>query len=220
MLCGLGIARSSLSLLTQLLRLLPASLFLTHHATSPQLAAVVAMLVARAGDEGDEMRHLVRVIKDPSVRGGLRYVDPSDGEDLTRYGTECTEKPRTARHSTGSAAGGAVDEVRRLEYEVFYDGLSNPKANDEVQNAERAEAVVGLLKLVVREDLQREGDWGEDWYKLRDSHYSRKALLRPEDSAGHGWTSCVVRLPSEGPFQAVEVSHAALRTWQHSSCSL
>ncbi len=172
-----------------------------------QAAAVLAMITLKTG-EGDieEAAQLVEALQDPSAEGGVRYEDRSDGEELARYGTECT---------TGSTqgailhdVGAAIRHVRELN--AFYDGLWDPEAQKTETHKQRAKAVVEKLMAVVAKDLEGSSDWGEDWYKMRDAQCNKLALLTPYQESGYDGLSCLVRLPPQGSTQVLQVGSAEL----------
>lgn len=181
------------------------------------------MLQSRLRDlEGDE-RLLIDIVKDPSAKGGVRYVDPSDGEDLGRYGAECTARmPAVQQLPFLSPTEGERNDGQA--FQTFYDGLTfitDVVSSDTAKN--RAAAAYDILKAAIAMDLASKRQWGYEWHKIREAPSIRRALLDYSTGAARdtGW-SCMTRLPSEGPVQVFEVrsSHhfrCLPQTWQRSS---
>ncbi len=150
-------------------------------------------------------RILLDVIEDPTAEDGVRYIDAQDGEDLTRYGTECTAGSNGTAHQESNTCVAA--EARKQEYEAFYDGLLDPTANNVTAHLERARAFLDIARSMMKTDVNVEEDWPQLWHKLRDAPNNRRALLgsvrAPQPPEGS--QSCMERLPPEGPTQLFQV---------------
>ncbi len=154
------------------------------------------MLQAKHGGLEGDARSLVDVVKDPSAEGGVRYVDPKDGEDLGRYGTECTARTPTVQRSllSGPTEGERDDEGA---FQELYDGLTY--ADNAMLDAapERALAACDKLKAAIAMDLVSNRDWGEEWHKIRETPSIRRALryhsMGAARDSGPAWRGFLLR---------------------------
>lgn len=169
-------------------------------------------MITHKDGEGDivEDAQLIEALEDPSVEGGVRYVDASDGENLARYDAECTTGGglSTNQGAVLTDVGAATRHWR--ESDVFYDGLWAAEAQKTATHQERVKAVVGQLKAVITEELEGSSDWGEDWYRIRDAHCNKAALLTPFQESSYDGLSCLVRLPPQGTTQVIQVGSKEL----------
>ncbi len=165
----------------------------------------MAMVAHKRKGHTDLSRALSNAVQDPTAEHGLRYVDTLDGEDLARYGTECTAGANGTAHDESDACAAA--EAGRHEYEAFYDGLLDPTANNVTAHLERARAFLDIERSMMKTDVNVEEDWPQLWHKLRDAPYNRRALLGSVRAPPppEGSQSCMERLPPEGPTQVFQV---------------
>ncbi len=160
----------------------------------------MAMMQKKAGLTGNADEYVVAV-PDPSAEGGVRYLDTTDGEDLGRYGTECT-----ARYDACAAA-----EARKQELKAFHDGLRDPVANDQQHHKDTTLLMYSALRTYISDELQKGfADWGADWYRLRNAPTMRRALRSSVPEVDRKGLSCMASVPPDGPAHELEVNRACV----------
>lgn len=162
----------------------------------PQVTAIMAMMQIKAGITGHAEEY-VDVVPDPTVEGGVRYLDAADGEDLGRYGTECA-----AQYNACAAA-----EEQKQELKAFYDGLRDPIAKQQQHHTDTALLMYSALRAYISDELQKGfADWGAEWYRLRNAPAMRRALRSTVPEVDRKGITCMASVPPEGPVHELEVS--------------
>lgn len=168
------------------------------------------MIRIKTGRDDAARRRLAHVVVPRAADSGgshssVRYVDSSDGEDLTRYGTECAA--RSSLKGVGIRAAGNDSMLRLQELEAFHDGFMDVETNDQTKHLAMAASLFNVKQALYRRATNIPRDWTELWDKLRDAPYNRRALLRAVEApqAPLNSLSCMEPLPPHGFAHVLKV---------------